>query len=215
MILNNCFSHHVHKLPLSPFPVSHLISSFLLLGLNKSRVLFLRFNVPLSLKLFFLPLHNFISFIIFEHLSETCSFFHLSGKCLLLFFKEFLFNLSHHSLVEVLFLLQLKSLSKVLISELLVSGKLLLIQLIPHLLVFLCFPLVVTRHLLQLKLEVRSFLFRISFSEFLLLTDLPLEISSHFLLLFGESQLLHFPLLLKELSIEFHDGRPLIFLISS
>ncbi len=127
VILDNGLSHHVHELPLSPFPVRHLVSSFLLLSRNKSCVLFLGFNIPLSLKLLFLLLHNFIFLIILKHLSEATSFLLLPGNCLFLFLTKFLFDLSNHSLVEVLFLLKFKSLSEVFISELLVSGELLLV----------------------------------------------------------------------------------------
>ncbi len=105
MVLYDSLGHHVHKLSLSSFPVRHFVGSFLLLGLDESGVLFLGFNVLQPLHLLFLPLHNFIPFIIFQHFPQPASLLLLPGKSLLLFLLELLLNLPHHSLVKVLLLL--------------------------------------------------------------------------------------------------------------
>ena len=69
MIFDNSFSHHVHKLSLSSFSISHFISSFLFLSFNKSGVFFLGFNISESLVFRFFLLDEFVSFIFFKHSS--------------------------------------------------------------------------------------------------------------------------------------------------
>jgi len=215
VVFDDSFSHHVHELSLSFFSVGHFISSLLLLGFNQSGVLLLGFDILESLLLFLLLLLKLIPLIILKHFSKAHSLFFLSVEGLLLLFDEFFLDLSDHSLIEVFFLLEFVSLSLVLIVELFISGELLSHDFISHFLSFCCLSFIISLHLLKLEFKVSSIFLLISFLKSLLLHNLSLEIRTHLLLLFSESQLLHLLLFSVKLGIEFHDGGPLILFVSS
>lgn len=67
MVFDNSFGHHVHELPLSFFSISHFVSSFLLLGFNKSCVLLIGFDISKSLAFSFFGLLSLVFFIFFKH----------------------------------------------------------------------------------------------------------------------------------------------------
>lgn len=121
VVFDDSLSHHVHELSLSLFTVSHLISSLPFLLLNESGVLLLGFDVLKSLPLLLFSLLKLVPFIVFKHLSEPQAFFLLSMESLLLLLNKFLLNLTDHSLVKILLLLEFESLPLVLVTQLLIS----------------------------------------------------------------------------------------------